>query len=98
MDREHALNIARRYKEAILPLLSNAKLYLYGSCSRNEAHKDSDIDVAVVIPKLKGDWLDTTSSLWLATIDIDTSIEPILLEECNPSPLFDDVVRNGIVV
>ena len=98
MDREHALNIARSYKEAILPLLSNAKVYLYGSCSRNEAHKDSDIDVAVVIPKLKGDWLDTTSSLWLATIDIDSSIEPILLEECNPSPLFDDVVRNGIVV
>lgn len=98
MDREHALNIARSYKEAILPLLSNAKVYLYGSCSRNEAHKNSDIDVAVVIPKLKGDWLDTTSSLWLATIDIDTSIEPILLEECNPSPLFDDVVRNGIVV
>lgn len=98
MDREHALNIARSYKEAILPLLSNAKVYLYGSCSRNEAHKDSDIDVAVVIPKLKGDWLDTTSSLWLATIDIDTSIEPILLEECNPSPLFDDVVRNRIVV
>ena len=98
MDREHALNIARSYKEAILPLLSNAKVYLYGSCSRNEAHKDSDIDVAVVIPKLKGDWLDTTSSLWLATIDIDTSIEPILLEECNPSPLFDDVVSNGIVV
>ena len=98
MDREHAFNIARSYKEAILPLLSNAKVYLYGSCSRNEAHKDSDIDVAVVIPKLKGDWLDTTSSLWLATIDIDTSIEPILLEECNPSPLFDDVVRNGIVV
>lgn len=98
MDREHALNIARSYKEAILPLLSNAKVYLYGSCSRNEAHKNSDIDVAVVIPRLKGDWLDTTSSLWLATIDIDTSIEPILLEECNPSPLFDDVVRNGIVV
>ena len=98
MDREHALNIDRSYKEAILPLLSNAKVYLYGSCSRNEAHKNSDIDVAVVIPKLKGDWLDTTSSLWLATIDIDTSIEPILLEECNPSPLFDDVVRNGIVV
>ena len=90
--------IVKCYKEAILPLLANAKVYLYGSCSRNEAHKDSDIDVAVVISKLKGDWLDTTSSLWLATIDIDTSIEPILLEECNPSPLFDDVVRNGIVV
>ena len=51
-DRESALIKVRSYKEAILPLLSDAKVYLYGSCSRNEAHKDSDIDVAVVIPKL----------------------------------------------
>ena len=72
MDREHALMIVKCYKEAILPLLANAKVYLYGSCSRNEARKDSDIDVAVVIPKLNGDWLDTTSSLWL---DIGESVE-----------------------
>lgn len=52
MDREHALMIVKCYKEAILPLLANAKVYLYGSCSRNEARKDSDIDVAVVIPSL----------------------------------------------
>lgn len=42
MDREHALMIVKCYKEAILPLLANAKVYLYGSCSRNEARKDSD--------------------------------------------------------
>ncbi len=83
MDRETALMKVRSYKEAILPLLSNAKVYLYGSCSRDEARKDSDIDVAVVVPKLQGDWLDTNSSLWLATLGVDTSIEPVLIEECN---------------
>ena len=98
MDRESALMKARSYKEAILPLFSEAKVYLYGSCSRNEAHKDSDIDVAVVVPKLQGDWLDTNSSLWLATLGIDTSIEPVLIEECKPSPLYENILRNGIVV
>ncbi len=88
----------RSYKEAILPLLSNAKVYLYGSCCRNEAHKDSDIDVAVIVPKLQGDWLDTTSALWLATLHVDTSIEPVLIEESHPSPLYEDVMRNGIAV
>ena len=29
MDREHALMIVKCYKEAILPLLANAKVYLY---------------------------------------------------------------------
>ena len=98
MDRESALIKVRSYKEAILPLLSDAKVYLYGSCSRNEAHNDSDIDVAVVVPKLQGDWLDTSSFLWLATLGIDTSIEPVLIEECNPSPLYENILRKGIVV
>ena len=82
MDRESALIKVRSYKEAIRPLLSDAKVYLYGSCSRNEAHKDSDIDVAVIVPKL----------------EVDTSIEPVLIEECNPSPLYENVLRNGIAV
>lgn len=98
MDRESALMIVRSYKEAIRPLISNAKVYLYGSCSRNEARKDSDIDVAVIVPKLQGDWLDTTSSLWLATLDVNTAIEPVLIEECKPSPLYENVLRHGIVV
>lgn len=97
-DRESALIKVRSYKEAILPLLSDAKVYLYGSCSRNEAHKDSDIDVAVVIPKLQGDWLATTSSLWLATLGVDTSIEPVVIDESHPSPLYEDVMRSGIAV
>lgn len=98
MDREHALRIVRCYKEAIRPLVSNAKVYLYGSCSRNEAHRYSDIDVAVIVPKLQGDWLNTSSALWLATLNVNTSIEPILIEECNPSPLYENILRNGIVV
>ncbi len=98
MDREHALMIVKCYKEAILPLLANAKVYLYGSCSRNEARKDSDIDVAVVIPKLNGDWLDTTSSLWLATLNIRYIYRTGVIEECKPSPLYDDIMRNGIAV
>ena len=98
MERESALIKVRSYKEAIRPLLSDAKVYLYGSCSRNEAHKDSDIDVAVIVPKLQGDWLDTNSFLWLATLEVDTSIEPVLIEECNPSPLYENVLRNGIAV
>lgn len=98
MDREQALLIVRSYKEAIRPLVSDAKVYLYGSCSRNETHKDSDIDVAVIVPKLQGDWLDTNVSLWLATLKVNTSIEPVLIEECNPSPLYENVLRDGIAV
>ena len=67
MDREHALMIVKCSKEAILPLLANAKVYPYGSCSRNEARKDSDIDVAVVIPCL----LYTSTSLTSPLLAVD---------------------------
>ena len=58
----------------------------------------SDIDVAVVIPELHDDWFSVVPRLWGATRSVSTLIEPVLLEECHPSPLYDDVMRTGIAV
>lgn len=98
MDREQALDLVRKYKKEIMPMLADAKVYLFGSYSRGNAREDSDVDVAVVVPRLKTDWLDTSSALWLATMKVDTAIEPVLIEECHPSPLYEDVLRTGIAV
>jgi len=96
MDKEYALNIVKVYKKAISDRLSDAKVYLYGSYSKGCANEDSDIDVAVVIPKINEDWLDLSSFLWKTSWKINTLIEPVLLEENEPSPLYDDVIRTGI--
>ena len=98
MDREYALEQVRNYKREIMSIVADAKVFLYGSYSRNTAHKDSDIDVAVIVPKLNGNWLDLSSALWLATLKVNTDIEPVLMEEGNPSPLYDDIMNNGIAV
>ena len=74
------------------------QVYLFGSYSKDCANSESDIDVAVVIPELKDDWFSVVPKLWRATRSVSTLIEPVLLEECHPSPLYDDVMRTGIAV
>lgn len=100
MDKEQVINIVREYKKAVQAIYNDAQIYLYGSYSKGTAHKDSDIDVAVVVPQLPkdADWLAISSSLWGATWDINTLIEPVLMEDCHPSPLYDDVMRTGIEI
>ena len=79
-------------------VLDSPKVYLYGSYSKGCAHQDSDIDIAVIVPKLNGEWLRTVTLLWTASRKVSSLIEPVLIEECHPSPLYEDVIRTGIAV
>lgn len=98
MDKKQVIEIVTRYKEAILSVVPNGRVYLYGSYSKGTAHKDSDIDVAVIVPELDNNWLETSAKLWGATWNINTLIEPILMEESDSSPLYSDIMRTGIAV
>jgi len=98
MDKNQVIKIVMAYKAEVQKLLPNSQVYLYGSYSKDCAHKNSDIDVAVIVPELKGDWMETSSKLWGATWNVNTLIEPVLIEECHPSPLYEDIMTNGIAV
>ena len=98
MDKEQALNIARAYKQAIMPLHKDAKVYLYGSYSKGTARPDSDIDVAIVVPRIKGDWFSIIPPLWSKARKINSLIEPVIMQENEHSPLYDDVMKTGVAV
>lgn len=99
MDKEQALKLVRDYKDEIKSIVGDdIKVMMFGSHAKGYARTESDIDVAVIVPELKGDWLDISSALWVATLRVDTSIEPVLMDECHPSPLYEDVLRTGIAV
>ncbi|MBR1426255.1 MAG: nucleotidyltransferase domain-containing protein [Paludibacteraceae bacterium] len=98
MDKEQAIKLVQSYKNAILPLYANAKVYLYGSYSKGTAHSDSDIDVAVIVPHVSGDWFSIVPPLWTQARQISSLIEPVLMEENEHSPLYDDVMRTGVVI
>ena len=98
MDKRTVVKIVKDYKKVVQTIIPDASVYLYGSYSKGTAHKDSDIDVAVVVHKYEGDLLAASSSLWGATRQVNTLIEPVLMEECHPSPLYEDVMQTGIAI
>lgn len=98
MDKEQVIEIVREFKKAVVSQINDAEVYLYGSYSKGTARPESDIDVAVVVPAVQDDWLDVSTALWLLAPQINCLIEPVLIDQRFPSPLYDDVLRTGIAV
>ena len=98
MDKEQVINIVREYKKLVTSTINDAQVYLYGSYSKGTAHADSDIDVAVVVPQVKGDWLDLSTQLWILAPKVNDQIEPVLIDSRHASPLYDAVLRTGVAV
>ena len=100
LPKEFALELVRRYKEVIAPCFDPAmKVMMFGSYAKDCPNEWSDIDVAVIVPKVDHEkWWDTAVSLGRARENISCYIEPILLESGEDSPLYREVMRTGVAV
>lgn len=99
MDKAEAIKLVKQYKEVIMPRFNDkARVYLYGSYSKGNQRPESDIDVAVVVPSIGDNWFAYTKGLWHDVDKVSLLIEPVLIEEAHPSPLYDDVMRTGIAI
>lgn len=96
---EEALSLVRRYKQAIAHRFSQEpKVMMFGSYSKGYANPDSDIDVAVIVPTYGNRKMEISQGLWKETRNVSFLIEPVLIAEDRPSPLYDDIMRTGIAV
>ena len=99
MDQDKVLTIARAYADAVRNVMKPSGVFLYGSQSKGTATRDSDIDIAVVVKQIPGDYLDTVSALWRLTRSISQEIEPVLLTADDAESSFlETVQRTGIAV
>jgi predicted nucleotidyltransferase len=102
MAQRELTNILEQYIQKVIPYLSPQEIILYGSQARGTAHKDSDIDIAVIVERFddsKGNFLEVLSELNLMCCDIDLRIEPILLEsEDDRSGFLAHVRHTGQVI
>lgn len=78
MDKTAAVGVATKYSQLLNRHFSAKMVVLFGSYAKGTARPDSDIDVAVVVDKLEGDFLDTYRKLFQLRRDIDIRIEPVL--------------------
>lgn len=98
MDKEQAIEIARRYKKLVAEKLPLKALYIYGSYSKGTYNENSDIDIAVVVEKLSDNYFEDTPILWKLRRKISNLIEPVLLIEDNNNPLYCDIMKTGTLI
>lgn len=100
LSQEEALDLVRNYKRVIGDRFGvEPQVIMFGSYSKGCANSDSDIDVAVIVPKIEeGKLFEWSKSLWHDIDKVSVLIEPILMEAHENSPLYRDVMRTGIAV
>ncbi len=98
MDKIDAINIAKRYRDAVAEMLPVKAMYLYGSYSKGNQRDDSDIDIAVVVERLNDNYFEDTPLLWRLRRKVSTLIEPVLLTEDMNNPLYRDITKSGILI
>ena len=73
--------------------------YLFGSQAKGTAHDDSDIDVAVVFKNIDDDYLETAAKLFQLRRNIDSRIEPVVLEENHdPGGFLEEITKTGNII
>lgn len=99
MDKKEVIEKIREYKKLLSNHYDLYKVVLFGSYAQGNARTDSDIDVAVIVNKIKGDYFTYTPLLWKLRRQVDNRIEPLLFEKGkDTSGFLQQIMANGIEV
>ena len=99
MDKNEALESVIRFSDKVRDIFNPVAVVMYGSTARGKQGESSDIDVAVVVDRIEGDFLDQAASLFRLRREIDDRIEPVLLEKNDDrSGFLRNIMDTGEVV
>jgi predicted nucleotidyltransferase len=101
--REDIIDKVKIYKKLVLndfpvPI---EQFWLFGSQAKNNAHKDSDIDVALVVNHLDENYsvLNTEPLLWKLKRQVDWRIEPhVIARDTDYAGFLNEIERTGILI
>jgi len=101
MDKSQVIKKVVKYSELVREQFKPKpqKIILYGSYAKGNWSKESDIDIAVVVDAIDGDFLEAASMLYRLRRDVDDRIEPVLLEQKeDPSGFLNEILKHGEVI
>jgi predicted nucleotidyltransferase len=74
-------------------------MILFGSYAKGNAREDSDVDVAIVVKTLTGDYFTTRPLLWRIRREVDDRIEPVLIDKTHDeSGFLSEIMKTGIAI
>ncbi|MEA3446678.1 MAG: nucleotidyltransferase domain-containing protein [Bacteroidota bacterium] len=99
MDKSEAISKVKAYRMLLKEHFNMYEVYLFGSYAKDTYNEDSDIDVAIVVDQVDGDYFTVNPLLWKVRRQIDDRIEPILIErKYDEGNFLDEVKKSGIEI
>ena len=99
MDNTEVIKKLKKYKKLLSKVMEFEAMILFGSHAMGNAREDSDVDVAVVVNELSGDYFSTRPLLWKIRREIDDRIEPVLIEKGHDdSGFLSEVMKHGVII
>jgi len=99
MDKREAINKVKAYRLLLNDYFQVENVYLFGSYAKNSNREDSDIDVAIVVNHIDGDFFSINPLLWKLRRQIDDRIEPILIEkDFDDANFLAEIQKYGIKI
>lgn len=99
MDKSEAISKVKAYRQLLKDHFQLEKVYLFGSHANGTSREDSDIDVAVVVSSVEGDYFSTTPLLWKLRRQIDDRIEAILIDSsCDHADFLGKIRKHGVEI
>jgi len=99
MDKEQAIILGKKYKILVSEHFDIKDAILYGSYSKGTQKEDSDIDIAIVVDDISGNYFDSVPLLWKIKRQVSNFIEPVLIcENKDKSRFLSEIRKVGIVL
>lgn len=100
MDKSQAIEIAEKYINLLKTEYDIQNAMLFGSFAKGTNHKDSDIDIAIVLRHVN-DIIDTQIEFMKRRREIDLRIEPHPFNEIDfnrTDPIVDEILKHGVAI
>jgi len=101
-ERNDIIRKVSRFKQLVVdskfPIQIEA-VYLFGSFAKGTPREHSDIDVAFVVNKFKGDFFEVIPPIWKLRRHVDFRIEPhIIARDTDYAGLIEEIQKTGILI
>ncbi|MFW5648621.1 MAG: nucleotidyltransferase family protein [Candidatus Alkaliphilus sp. MAG34] len=100
MDNKEITEKINRFIDSIIQEYQPTKIILFGSHAKGTNNENSDIDIAIVVDKIEGSFLEKEAQLYKIRRNIDAAdIEPILIEQnSDKSGFLDHILSYGKIL